>query len=52
MGKVMFDYEATQANELTIKVEDIVEAISDKEPGWYAYNIMYIMCVCMCMLIM
>ena len=28
-AKVMFDYEATQADELTIKVDDIVEVISD-----------------------
>ena len=34
-AKVMFDYEATQVDELTIKVDDIVEVISDEEPGWY-----------------
>ena len=34
-GKVMFDYEATQADELTIKVDDIVEVVSEEEPGWY-----------------
>ena len=35
MGKVMFDYEATQADELTIKVDDVVEVINEDEPGWY-----------------
>ena len=35
MGKVMFDYEATQADELTIKVDDVVEVVDDEEPGWY-----------------
>ena len=34
-AKVMFDYEATQADELTIKVDDIVEVVSEEEPGWY-----------------
>ena len=34
-AKVMFDYEATQADELTIKVDDIVEVDSEEEPGWY-----------------
>ena len=33
-AKVMFDYEATQADELTIKVDDIVEIVSEEEPGW------------------
>ena len=37
-GKVMFDYEATQADELTIKVDDIVEVVSEEEPGWYVYH--------------
>ena len=31
----MFEYEATQADELTIKFNDIVEVISEEEPGWY-----------------
>ena len=35
MGKVMFDYEAPQADELTIKVDDVVEVVDDEEPGWY-----------------
>ena len=34
-AKVMFDYEATQADELTIKVDNIVEVVSEEEPGWY-----------------
>ena len=38
-AKVKFDYEATQVDELTIKVDDIVEVISDEEPGWY-------ICIC------
>ena len=42
-AKVMFDYEATQIDELTIKVDDIVEVIGDEEPGWYVrlYAITY-----------
>jgi len=36
MARVMFDYEATQVDELTIKVDDMVEVITDEnaEPGW------------------
>ena len=34
-AKVMFDYEAAQPDELTIKVDDIVEVVSEEEPGWY-----------------
>ena len=38
MARVMFDYEATQEDELSIKVDDTVEVIIDEkdpaEPGW------------------
>ena len=37
MAKVMFDYDATHVDELTIKVDDVVEVIGDDEPGWYVY---------------
>ena len=51
MGKVMFDYEATQADELTIKVDDVVEVISDEEPGWYVcYSTTYVCYVVLCYL--
>ena len=52
-GKVMFDYEATQADELTIKVDDIVEVVSEEEPGWYVcmcvcVRVCVYVCVCVC----
>ena len=38
MARVMFDYEATQVNELTIKVDDMAKVITNEkdlaEPGW------------------
>jgi len=38
MARVMFDYEATQEDELSIKVDDTVEVITNEkepaEPGW------------------
>ena len=37
-AKVMFDYEATQADELTIKVDDIVEMVSEEDPRWYVFH--------------
>jgi len=44
----MFDYEATQPDELTIKVDDIVEFISDDEPGWDVVCVCVCVCVCAC----
>ena len=46
MGKVMLDYDATQADELSIKADDVVEVISDEEPGWY---MCCFVCLCVCM---
>ena len=43
-AKVMFDYWATQADELTIKVGDIVEIINEEEPGWCVVKVY----VCTC----
>ena len=43
-AKVMFDYEAYQADELTIKVDDIVEIINEEEPGWCVVKIYIRMC--------
>ena len=48
MGKVMFDYDATQTDELSIKVDDVVEVISDEEPGWYTCSVCVCVCVCLC----
>ena len=44
----MFDYEATQVDELTIKVDDIVEVVGDDEPGWYVHVKSFSVCVCAC----
>ena len=43
-AKVMFDYEATQADELTIKVDDVVEIINEEEPGWCVVKVYVYMC--------
>ena len=34
-AKVVFNYDATLADELTIKKGDIVEVVGEEEPGWY-----------------
>ena len=42
----MRDYVATQTDEPTIKVDDIVEVISDEESRWYIHVYVH-MHVCM-----
>ena len=33
--KVTFDYEAQDADELTLKLDDIVDILGEEEPGWW-----------------
>lgn len=34
-AKVTFDYEAQDADELTLKLDDIVDILGEEEPGWW-----------------
>lgn len=34
-AKVTFDYEAHDADELTLKLDDIVDILGEEEPGWW-----------------
>ena len=46
--KVLFDYNAEQPDELSIKVGDILEVVSKEPDGWWEVGNAYVCVVCVC----